>query len=180
MEPIGVLSAVVAFWVGLFPWLDYPVRVPVAAVAAVIVVRFSLRWLVPLLGRVLGRAGPILTDLVCSVLLYVDLLWSSSLVRLHKPFPVILRRYGALVEDAVDLLGHAVRLLSGAMGSAAKANLGVAIAVVTAVIILINVPGAAGDGSTEGDGVPMTIWWKQVGAWVEGSPDVDETRERGK
>ncbi|MGI5191410.1 hypothetical protein ACQEVI_24945 [Promicromonospora sp. CA-289599] len=174
MEPIGVLSAVVAFWVGLFPWLPYPVRVPVSAVAAVIAVRLSLRWLVPLVGRVLGGVGPVLTDVICSVLLYVDLLWSSLLVRIRRPFPVILRRYGALVEDAVDLLGRALGLLSGALARAAKAGVGLAVAVVAVVILLINVPGVADGGSGGENDVPMTSWWNQVGAWVEGSSDVQK------
>lgn len=93
---------------------------------------------------------------------------------------MILRRYGAFVEDAVDLLGGALRLLSGVLARAAKTGVGVAVAVVALAILLINVPGVADGGSGGEGGVPMTSWWNQVGAWVEDSSDAQRPSDGKK
>lgn len=176
----GALNTLASFWVGLFPWIVYPLRVIFAAVLAVFVIRVILRWVIPLLGRLTGRVGPILSRRLCSLLLYPELLWANRLVRLGRPFPILLRRYGAAAEDLTDLFVRGWALAAGAMQAGARTGKWAPVAVVAAVILLVNVPGVADGGSSEGEGVPMTSWWKQVGAWVEGSPDVEETRERGK
>ncbi|GAA1855819.1 hypothetical protein [Myceligenerans crystallogenes] len=148
-----------------FSWIEYPLRVIVAAVAGVIVTRIGLRWVVPTVGRAIRAFGPIASRRICSLLMLPEWVLTDWFIRASRRIPVGLRRYGAAVEDLTDLFVHGSKVVGGALVTVRSAGRSAAVGLVAIVIILLNVPGT--DEGRQKDDVPIVHWWGEFSALFE-------------
>ncbi|MFF3708902.1 hypothetical protein [Streptomyces phaeochromogenes] len=165
-------------WSDTFSWLVYPVRVPVAAATAVLLLYVVARWVLPALKALppwlLDRLGRFLG----SVLLLPEYGVTRLLIRNGTGIPVALRVYGDWVENVTDWVGDLGRLLGRGAAKASGVPF-VAAAIVVVVYLFgynMHVVGAADGPGTD---APVVTWWDALDVWWH-LPDPDLLEDRHK